>query len=111
MDGDPTDVCSIATLVALKSCKIPKVELLTGMGPTAASQCIQHNSKITLFHDCSGDFGALEDFDISGDLADGVPINCNDAPICISVAKVRSILTRSHNKLQRILRAMSLYIV
>lgn len=68
MDGDPTDVCSIATLVALKSCKIPKVELLTG------------------------DFGALEDFDISGDLADGVPINCNDAPICISVAKVGGVL-------------------
>lgn len=68
MDGDPSDICSIATLVALRSCKVPKVEILIG------------------------EFGAEEDFEISSDLADGLVINCCDVPICICVVKVGSVL-------------------
>jgi exosome complex RNA-binding protein Rrp42 (RNase PH superfamily) len=67
IDGDPSDACSIATYVALRSCKMPKVELI------------------------AGESGTQEDFEVSGDLSDGLSFNCGDVPLSITILKVGSV--------------------
>ncbi len=64
MDGDPLDVCSIAAFVALNCTKIPKVEL------------------------CAGASGAMETFEVCGDLGDGTSIKTDNVPLCITMVKV-----------------------
>lgn len=64
MDGDVRDACSIAVYAALKSTKIPKIELLIG------------------------ESGDIEDFDLCGDLGDALPLACYKIPIVITVLKI-----------------------
>ena len=65
MDGDPLDMCSVAAFVALNCTKVPKVEL------------------------CAGASGKMEAFEICGDLGDGVSIETDRVPICVTMVKVR----------------------
>ena len=58
-DGDPLDACSIAMYVALNCTKIPKVELF------------------------AGESGALEDFEVCGDLGEALPLDA--AQVCAHV--------------------------
>ncbi len=66
LDGDPLDICSIASYVALKCTRVPKVELILG------------------------GTGAAEDFQICSDTASAVPLKIRDMPICITVVKMGS---------------------
>lgn len=66
MDGDPLEICSIAALLALNCTKEPKVELYPG------------------------ESGEMEDFDISGDISEGLPVDTTNVPICITVLKIDS---------------------
>lgn len=63
-DGDPLDACSIASFVALHCTKIPKVEL------------------------SMGEYDKFEDFEISGDLADAVPLKVGNLPITVTLSKI-----------------------
>jgi len=67
IDGNPSDACAIAACVALRSCKMPKTELI------------------------AGESGTLEDFEVSGDLSDGLPFNCSDLPLSITILKVGNV--------------------
>lgn len=63
-DGDPIDACSLAVFVALKSTRLPKVETFIG------------------------ESGRDEDFEISGDLSDALPLSYERLPVVITVCKV-----------------------
>ena len=60
MDGNPTDACSIASYVAFQCCKIPKVTLLAGPS------------------------GSMDDFEINGDISEGIPVNISRIPILMT---------------------------
>lgn len=64
MDGNPLDVCSIATYVAFQCCQVPKINLF------------------------AGESGNAEDFEISGDLSDATFMNIARIPILVTVLKV-----------------------
>ena len=66
LDGDPLDICSIASYVALKSTIVPKTELILGGS------------------------GSAEDFQICGDIASALPLKIQNIPICITVVKIES---------------------
>eukprot|EP01038_Epipyxis_sp_PR26KG_P005484 gene5484-7593_t len=66
MDGDPTDISSIASLVALDCLKVPKVELSVG------------------------ESGTMEDFSISGDLSHSSRLKVNNVPVCVTLSKIGS---------------------
>lgn len=66
LDGDPTDACSIACYVALRSCRFPKVDLY------------------------AGESGAMEDFEIAGDLSESISIDALKIPILLTILKVLS---------------------
>lgn len=63
-DGNPIDVCSIATYVALACTTIPATEAIPG------------------------ESGQMEDFDVSGDVSDGVPVAVAAVPLVVTIAKV-----------------------
>ena len=63
-DGDPLDACSLASFVALQSCKVPRVELFTG------------------------ETGQLDDFDIFADLADSLLLDVTGVPIIVTAYQV-----------------------
>lgn len=68
MDGDPLDICSIASYVALHCTKIPKIYLSLG------------------------ESGKPEDFEISGDLSDSTQLDVSRVPILITLSKIGSSL-------------------
>jgi exosome complex RNA-binding protein Rrp42 (RNase PH superfamily) len=63
-DGNPLDACSVASYLSLQCCKIPKVDLFEGDG------------------------GNVEDFDVSGDLADSHYFDVRTVPILMSAYKL-----------------------
>jgi exosome complex RNA-binding protein Rrp42 (RNase PH superfamily) len=66
MDGDPSDICSIAAFVALNSTLLPT--LLLKRGAT----------------------GLMDDFDVVGESSQGIKLlNIRNLPILISICKVR----------------------
>jgi exosome complex RNA-binding protein Rrp42 (RNase PH superfamily) len=66
LDGDPLDVCSIASYAALKSTVVPNVELILGGS------------------------GLAEDFQLSTDISTAVPLKIHRVPICVTVVKISS---------------------
>jgi len=64
MDGDPRDACSLAAYVALKCTKVPKLEYF-----------LSEN-------------GAIEDFELCGDMGDAILLECGKIPIIITVLQV-----------------------
>ena len=68
LDGDPLDICSIATFIALKSTRIPKIETIIG------------------------ESGRPDDFQVCGDIDIALPLQTNDIPICITIVKVGEVL-------------------
>eukprot|EP00597_Dinobryon_sp_UTEXLB2267_P009394 CAMPEP_0170085808 /NCGR_PEP_ID=MMETSP0019_2-20121128/20600_1 /TAXON_ID=98059 /ORGANISM="Dinobryon sp., Strain UTEXLB2267" /LENGTH=202 /DNA_ID=CAMNT_0010302457 /DNA_START=260 /DNA_END=868 /DNA_ORIENTATION=+ len=67
MDGNPTDACSIASYVAFQCCKIPKVTLLAGPS------------------------GSMDDFEIIGDISEGIPFNISRIPILMTAIMVGNV--------------------
>lgn len=83
LDGDPLDMCSLATLVALSCTSIP------------ATQAIP------------GESGLLEDFEVQGDMSTGTPVVADAVPLFITVAKVMCNATASlHWVLDYVLRSV-----
>ena len=62
LDGNPIDICSLASLIALQCTKIPKIEL-----------CLD------------------DDFTISNDLTDSIKVDMSNIPIIISISKIDNI--------------------
>lgn len=73
LDGEPIDACSIGLYTALKSTYIPKFETVIG------------------------ESGVEEEFDISGDIADSIPLPIKSLPICITTFKIGSNLVLDCN--------------
>jgi len=76
LDGDPLDMCSIACHIALKSTKIPKVDLILGGS------------------------GFAEDFQVCGDAAAALPLKTRDVPICVTVVKIGATVVMDANSLE-----------
>ena len=68
LDGDPLDACSMAIYSALKTTKIPRVELV--LGPS----------------------GQAVDFEVVGSTASALAFPAEDVPICATFAKLGSTL-------------------
>eukprot|EP00605_Chrysophyceae_sp_TOSAG23-4_P000026 GSChrysophyteH1.ASY1.ANO1.26.1 assembled CDS len=68
LDGDPFDVCSIATYLALQSTRVPRVDVVIG------------------------ESGKPDDFQICGDIEEAHPLPINSIPLCITIAKVGEVL-------------------
>lgn len=64
MDGDPTDVCSLATYLAFQDLKLPKV------------------------HPIVGENGVMEDFEVVSDLASSLRPDFSGLPLIIAIGKV-----------------------
>jgi exosome complex RNA-binding protein Rrp42 (RNase PH superfamily) len=64
LDGNPVDMCSVAACVALGCTTIPATEPIPG------------------------ESGQLEDFNVSGDVSDGSPVDVSAFPLAVTLAKV-----------------------
>jgi exosome complex RNA-binding protein Rrp42 (RNase PH superfamily) len=77
MDGNPLDVCSMASYVAMQKLKIPKT--IQTIGKNSLSQ-------------------VLWDFDIVSDPSEAVTYNFRNIPIIVSIAKIgRSLIIYAVN--------------
>mmetsp|Transcript_7866 Transcript_7866/g.13031 ORF Transcript_7866/g.13031 Transcript_7866/m.13031 type:complete len:304 (+) Transcript_7866:47-958(+) len=68
MDGHPIDACSLSILVALRGATIPRTEPLVG------------------------ESGLIDDFEIIGDLGEGICVDAASVPCYVSISKVGSSL-------------------
>lgn len=78
IDGDPTDICSLAIFAALHSAELPKLELVVGKQ------------------------GAFEDFEVVPDMAANVRLPLSHLPIIVTVHKVggKMMIDCSHDEQQ-----------